>query len=110
MCTKGILSYFILSLSYLYAVIQCPDLRPNSNTTIGIAGTGFTDTATYGCDSGFNLVGEATRTCQVNGTWSGTPPFCSRKLEAFYTSSFIILVTYLSCPIYGRFSYLSLNE
>lgn len=36
----------------------------------------FGDVATYWCDSGYRLVGEATRTCQADRSWSGTPPIC----------------------------------
>ena len=34
------------------------------------------DTATYICDSGFSLVGPATRTCGADGAWSGSTPLC----------------------------------
>ena len=30
----------------------------------------------YTCNSGFRLVGSATRTCQDDGTWSGEHPRC----------------------------------
>ena len=33
-------------------------------------------TATYNCIAGYRLVGEATRTCQESGQWSGQVPFC----------------------------------
>lgn len=34
----------------------------------------------YSCDSGFNLLGHATRECQRNGTWSATLPVCDTSL------------------------------
>ncbi len=33
-------------------------------------------TATYTCNTGYNLTCGVTRTCQANGTWSGTAPTC----------------------------------
>ena len=36
-------------------------------------------TATYACDEGFLLIGVATRTCEVDETWSDDAPFCERK-------------------------------
>jgi hypothetical protein len=33
--------------------------------------------ATYSCAAGYTLAGSATRTCQADGSWSGTPPTCS---------------------------------
>jgi Sushi repeat (SCR repeat) len=38
--------------------------------------TTFGAVATYSCNLGYSLAGLATRTCQANGTWSGTPPTC----------------------------------
>ena len=42
--------------------------------------------ATYSCDTGYGLTGDATSTCggddsSPNGVWSGTPPTCDRKLN-----------------------------
>ena len=39
-------------------------------------GTTFGQTATYSCDTGYNLVGGTTRTCQATGVWSGSTPSC----------------------------------
>ena len=33
-------------------------------------------TATYTCNTGYNLVGDSTRTCQATGVWSGSAPTC----------------------------------
>ena len=41
-------------------------------------GTTFEQTATYSCNSGYNLVGSMTRTCQANGVWSGSQPTCGK--------------------------------
>ena len=35
--------------------------------------------ATYTCDPGFSPVGEPTRICGSDGTWSGMAPTCARK-------------------------------
>ncbi|XP_055352640.1 mucin-17-like [Paramacrobiotus metropolitanus] len=32
--------------------------------------------ATYACDPGFILLGKDSRTCSINGTWTGFPPLC----------------------------------
>ena len=36
--------------------------------------------ANYTCDPGFVLVGDHTRICGSDGTWSGMAPTCARKL------------------------------
>ena len=33
----------------------------------------------YTCNNGYNLTGDMTRTCQANGTWTGTVQICDRK-------------------------------
>jgi hypothetical protein len=33
--------------------------------------------ASYTCNSGYSMTGAFTRTCQSDGTWSGTPPICT---------------------------------
>ncbi|XP_064486820.1 sushi, von Willebrand factor type A, EGF and pentraxin domain-containing protein 1-like [Ornithodoros turicata] len=37
-------------------------------------------TVTYSCDNGYNLLGQATRTCQSNGSWTGKLPVCDISL------------------------------
>ena len=36
------------------------------------------DTATYTCNTGFQLMGAGTVTCQSDGKWSDPPPTCRR--------------------------------
>ena len=32
--------------------------------------------AVYECNDGYRIIGNRTRICQQNGTWSGNPPIC----------------------------------
>ena len=68
-------------------IIRCQPLTQPSNGGVTISsGThgvtlGRGATATYSCDTGYGLVGQATRTCVVTnggttGTWSGSQPTC----------------------------------
>ena len=36
------------------------------------------DTCTYTCNNGYELTGSMTRTCQSDGTWSGSDTTCTR--------------------------------
>lgn len=33
----------------------------------------------FSCEAGYSLIGSAERTCQNNGTWSGTQPVCQGR-------------------------------
>jgi hypothetical protein len=55
---------------------SCPGLEPPQNGSVSAPVTDLGATASYQCASGFTLVGDVSRTCQVDGTWSGTAPTC----------------------------------
>ena len=68
-------------------IITCQPLTQPSNGAVTIStGThevtlGRGAIATYSCNTGFGLIGQATRTCVVTnggttGTWSGHQPTC----------------------------------
>ncbi len=64
------------------AVVSCPTLPLDCDPAyemIDVPNTTFGSTATYTCTEGYTLTGEATRTCQSNGMWSGSEPTCTRK-------------------------------
>lgn len=69
--------------------IDCPTSETVSQITVGVDSPceplsapthGFLllsqDEAEYSCDEGFQMVGEAERTCLENGRWSGAAPTC----------------------------------
>ena len=80
-------SYYLLNvflhLSYLTGVCQALTasatvIRVNvsSTTTAGAV-------ASYECVAGYTLEGSSTRTCQNDGSWSGSEPTCISKLLRF---------------------------
>ena len=63
---------------------QCDDLSVPSNGEIascdsfkvGVSYEG--DTCNFTCNTGYELTGNDTRTCQSDGNWSGTDDVCRR--------------------------------
>jgi hypothetical protein len=59
---------------------QVPGLCPFFDVTapLQVSATGYDEgeIATFSCAQGFGLVGNATRTCQADGSWTGTQPSC----------------------------------
>ena len=65
-------------------VVDCGALTDPANGQVSHPdGTTLGQTATYSCNTGFNLVGNSTRTCQATGDWSGSEPTCQRMLLKF---------------------------
>ena len=70
-------------MSFPFTVVECGTLTNLANGLINhTTGATFGQTATYSCNTGFNLVGgsSATRTCQATGIWSGSAPTCQSRL------------------------------
>ena len=67
----------------LFAYIVCPSFAdPNNgklNCTLGDDGVpSYEDTCSFTCNAGYELTGSDTRTCQSDGSWSGTETLCRR--------------------------------
>ncbi len=71
-----------LHMNVLLAV-DCGFLNNIANGQVSTSsGTTFMMTATYTCNTGYNIVGSESRTCGASGTsgvWSGEPPVCNCK-------------------------------
>ena len=69
--------------------MDCGSLTDPANGRVDhTVGTSLGETATYSCNTGYNLVGNSTRTCQATGEWNGSAPTCQGvyafKLTLFY--------------------------
>ena len=84
-----------LKLHYVhYFLADCPELSSPANGMVSITGQMSGDTATYTCDSGYELLDLTTggdmRTCQPDGMWSGSESQCVSKSSYKSTSLFIM--------------------
>ena len=71
-------SIMICDYKYLTFTVQCSTLPDPSNGRVNQQGNRPGDRASYTCNSGYELVGQSTRTCQNNGEWSGDAPTCTQ--------------------------------
>jgi len=61
--------------------VRCPSLTdPNNGTiTCSVGDDGnpsYEDTCSFTCNTGYELTGSDTRTCQSDGNWSGSDDVC----------------------------------
>jgi len=74
----------ILSLNILLD-IRCRNLSSPSveelSCSSGSIGVGYEgDTCSFTCNTGYELTGSGTRTCQSDGSWNETDNVCSRGI------------------------------
>ena len=67
-----------------YLLVSCPSLVNPSNgvvsCSLGDDGVpSYQDTCSFTCDTGYELTGSDTRTCQSNGSWSSSTAMCRRS-------------------------------
>ncbi|XP_074662866.1 CUB and sushi domain-containing protein 1-like [Tubulanus polymorphus] len=63
--------------------IHCPRADTVENANHLFTGDRPKDTVHYKCKPGFIMDGDANRTCQMNGSWTGLPPKCLRTFCGF---------------------------
>lgn len=61
----------------LPSVVDCGSPGIPRNGLVDAASTSFRSVATYSCNEGYELVGEASRVCGSDREWSGSIPSCS---------------------------------
>ncbi|WAQ97856.1 CSMD3-like protein [Mya arenaria] len=57
--------------------VICDVLTNPASGTLTSTSDGSVTTATYACSSGYTLEGDDTRTCQLDGSWTGVMPSCT---------------------------------
>ena len=68
--------------NFTYIGVQCDNLSTPANGEItscssGRVGVGYEgDTCNFTCNTGYELTGSSERTCQSDGSWSGSPVSC----------------------------------
>ena len=58
----------------------CPALSEIPNGSVTVSSDTNNTIAVYSCNEGFELVGESTRVCMSDSTWSGNSPICRREI------------------------------
>ena len=67
------------SIVLSFVVVNCGDPgTPANGVTYGDVFT-YKSTILLECDPQYKLVGDLTRTCQANGSWTGSQPTCQGK-------------------------------
>lgn len=62
-----------------FPVIRCGYVGSISNGNVTVTKSSYNGTASFRCDMGYEMIGEAKRICQLNGKWSGSNPECVSK-------------------------------
>jgi len=57
--------------------VSCTPLTDPLNGAVTVVSITFNSQANYTCNPEFVLVGDSSRTCQANATWTGEQPICS---------------------------------
>ncbi|XP_069936040.1 sushi, von Willebrand factor type A, EGF and pentraxin domain-containing protein 1 isoform X3 [Cherax quadricarinatus] len=70
----------VCGLSCIKPDKECVDLDNPVSGYVDVKGRVVGSVATYRCQEGYHLIGQATRHCQANGIWTSAPPECRENL------------------------------
>ena len=75
-------------------LVSCPSLTDPNNGTINCSledygAPSYKDTCSFTCNTGYELTGSDIRTCQSDGSWSGSDVVCSNNTATM--SAYIII-------------------
>ena len=74
--------YYIFTIT---SIVSCLPLTDPNNGIISCSleddgVPSYEDTCSFTCDTGYELTGSDTRTCQSDGSWSGSDTVCKRGI------------------------------
>ena len=78
-------SNYAMTVHVFKNIGRCPTLSNPSNGRVDQRDNRPGAIALYTCNSGYELVGQSSRTCQNNGQWSGDAPTCESKAIQSYS-------------------------
>ena len=87
-----------IAIQLLCFFIDCGTITEPSNGAVSYSNNGATtyqEVATFTCDAGYDLSGDATRTCEASGNWGGATPVCNIKGKPY----FVIFMSINSCHV-----------
>lgn len=72
------MNYIMYHTFYNKEVPDCgpPEVPSGSQLLVAYSTTFYTSVANYTCVTGYTLIGNGTRVCLQNSTWSGAVPVC----------------------------------
>ena len=89
-CIRPIWSHLISYTSVPCSLLFDPN-NGSINCSLGDDGvTSYEDTCSFTCNTDYELTGSDTRTCQSNGSWSGSDGVCRRGIYMIITYNFVI--------------------
>ena len=108
-------SICIIHMIYFPYTVVCPNLDKIPYGTVIVTGYGYSSTAYYRCNHGYDLHGSYSRKCQHDGTWYGNAPECRKakagkkltQFESYYMGINTLTIPTVTCsklvaPRYGR--------
>lgn len=60
-------------------MIRCGYVGSITNGHVSVTKPSYGGVATFECDEGYEMNGDSTRSCQLNGKWSGKNPECASE-------------------------------
>jgi len=86
-CHLKIRNFLVYLFIYVYSV-SCPSLTdPNDGMmtcSLGDVGVpSYEDTCSFTCNTGYELTGSNTRTCQSNGSWNNSGGVCRKSMYVY---------------------------
>ena len=72
----------VLFILYEFLIVQCPQILMPENGEISCSlindpSFSYEDTCSFTCNTGYELTGSPQRTCQSDGSWSGSLVSCT---------------------------------
>ena len=77
----------------MFPVVDCGDPGTVDHATKAGSIYIYNNVVTYTCNTGYEMSGSASITCQASGFWSDNQPICTSKmLQEFYLHNFATIV------------------